>query len=82
MTDYAALILEEVDDDYGCPTARWRKATDFAPGVLVEDMGGGVWMSVHDVVSYWESMPGSWYDYPDHDFGMPLKPDRFYDPFA
>ena len=39
----AQRILEEVDDDYGLPTARYRTPSEYRDNDLVMDMDGAVW---------------------------------------
>jgi hypothetical protein len=75
MTVYANTIVEEVDDAYGCPTIRYRKPTDYAPGILVEDILGDVWTNRYDPC-LWQRVPGGrWDQAPDAPWGLPLTSD-------
>lgn len=76
----AQTILHEVDDDYGLPTARYRKPTDFPDQSLVEDMTGRIWRSVHAPDPKWVELERPPTD--DDDWGLLLIRDTFHDHFA
>ena len=40
----AQRILEEVDDDYGLPTTRYRTPSEYRDNDLVRDMDGALWV--------------------------------------
>ena len=75
----AQKILQEVDDDYGLPTARYRAPTDFADQSLVEDMSGCIWRSVHAPEPHWVELDRQPTE--DDDWGILLKSDTFHDHF-